>query len=98
MNYDKGFGFVGGFVLGGLIGAAVALLLAPSSGEDTRAQIRYEGNELIDRGQQYGEDRVHEAQQMVKQGKKSVSEAQTRFGEAVVEQKDNVKLAMGAGK
>ena len=98
MNYDKGLGFIGGLVLGGLVGAAVALLLAPSSGQDTRAQIRYEGNELIDRGQQYGEDRVHEAQQMVNQGKRSVAEAQTRFGEAMDEQRDNVKQAMRGGK
>ena len=32
--------FLSGFVIGGLVGAAVALILAPQSGEETRAQIR----------------------------------------------------------
>ena len=32
--------FFAGLVIGGLVGAALALLLAPQSGEETRAQIR----------------------------------------------------------
>jgi len=37
---DSGFGsFVAGLVIGGLIGAAVGLLLAPESGEEMRAQV-----------------------------------------------------------
>jgi gas vesicle protein len=37
---DSGFGsFVAGLVIGGLIGAAVGLLLAPESGEDMRSQV-----------------------------------------------------------
>ena len=38
--------FVMGFLLGGLAGAVTALLLAPQSGEETRAQIRQKGGEL----------------------------------------------------
>jgi gas vesicle protein len=38
---DSDFGaFLSGFVVGGLVGAAVALLLAPQSGEETRTVIR----------------------------------------------------------
>ena len=38
---DSDFGaFFTGLVVGGLVGAAVALMLAPQSGEETRAQIR----------------------------------------------------------
>ena len=37
---DSGFGsFVAGLVIGGLIGAAVGLLLAPESGEEMRGQV-----------------------------------------------------------
>jgi gas vesicle protein len=40
--------FVGGLV-GGLLGAAAAILLAPQSGEDTRALLKEKGLELKDR-------------------------------------------------
>jgi gas vesicle protein len=41
--------FFTGLVIGGLVGAAVALLLAPQSGEETRAQIRDTSLDLKDR-------------------------------------------------
>jgi gas vesicle protein len=34
------FSFFAGAIMGGLVGATVAILLAPASGEDVRAQIR----------------------------------------------------------
>jgi gas vesicle protein len=37
---DSGFGsFLAGVAIGGLIGAAIGLLLAPSSGEETREHV-----------------------------------------------------------
>jgi len=55
---DSGFGsFLAGVVIGGLIGAAVGLLLAPESGERLRAQVggfvdekRHQFGEAIDEG------------------------------------------------
>lgn len=41
--------FVIGFVVGGLAGAVAALLLAPTSGEETRAVIKEKAIELKDR-------------------------------------------------
>jgi len=41
--------FLAGFVIGGLIGAGVALLMAPQSGEETRALITDKSIELRDR-------------------------------------------------
>ena len=83
MNYDKGFGFLGGFVLGGLVGAAIALLLAPASGEATREQIRAEGIALRDRGQEFSDDAMRQAQNLVKQGQQGVSDAGARVGGAI---------------
>ena len=40
--------FLAGFILGGLVGAAVAMILAPSSGEEARRKIRERGIELRD--------------------------------------------------
>jgi len=41
--------FLGGFFLGGLIGAVVALLIAPQSGEETRTLIHDRSIELKDK-------------------------------------------------
>ena len=41
--------FFAGLVIGGLVGAAIALLMAPQSGEETRAQIRDASVELKDK-------------------------------------------------
>lgn len=59
MSDDNEFGsFLAGFVIGGLVGAAVALLYAPQSGEETRTMIKDKGIELKDRAVEYS----HEAQ------------------------------------
>ena len=40
MNRDSGLGsFLAGVVIGGLIGAAIGLLLAPQSGDELREQV-----------------------------------------------------------
>jgi gas vesicle protein len=55
---DSEFGsFLAGFVIGGLVGAAVALVLAPQSGAETRSKITGKGHELADAGEQ----RYHQA-------------------------------------
>ena len=36
----KFFGFLSGAVMGGLVGATLALLLAPSSGEELRGELQ----------------------------------------------------------
>jgi len=48
-NNDLG-AFLAGFVIGGLVGAATALILAPQSGEETRAQIVSRSHDLRQAG------------------------------------------------
>lgn len=48
--------FLAGFVIGGLVGAAAALIMAPQSGEQTRAQIAERGEYL----RRTGEERIKE--------------------------------------
>ena len=45
------WGFLIGLLIGGLVGAATALLLAPQSGEETRTQIREKSIEIRDRAE-----------------------------------------------
>lgn len=55
-NNDSDFGaFLSGLVIGGLVGAAVALLLAPQSGEETRTVIVEKSIELKDRAMEQAE-------------------------------------------
>ena len=64
---DSGFGsFVAGLVIGGLIGAAIGLLLAPESGEDMRGQV----GEFVD-------DRVRDLGDAVSEGKVAAEQART---------------------
>ena len=52
-NDSGDFGsFLAGFVIGGLVGGAVALVLAPRSGADTRSQIRGKGQEVVGAGEE----------------------------------------------
>jgi gas vesicle protein len=53
---DGDFGaFLAGFVIGGMIGAAVALILAPQSGEETRTIIHDRSIELKDKAAEKAE-------------------------------------------
>ena len=42
--------FLAGFVIGGLVGAATAIILTPQSGQETRSLIANRSNELIQTG------------------------------------------------
>lgn len=53
-NGDFG-AFLAGFVIGGLVGAAVALIMAPQSGEETRTLIRDRSIELKDKAAEKAE-------------------------------------------
>jgi len=79
MANDDDFGtFLAGFVIGGLVGAAVAMLMAPQSGEETRTLIKEKSIELKDRATEYGVDaRAH--------AEKALEEARTKADAAIVE-------------
>ncbi|HEX3177150.1 MAG TPA: YtxH domain-containing protein [Methylomirabilota bacterium] len=49
-------GYLGWFLLGGLIGAASALLLAPKTGREIRDQLLERGNEFARRAQEMAND------------------------------------------
>ena len=59
---DSDFGaYLAGFIIGGLIGAATALLLAPQSGEETRTMIRDKSIEIKDRASATAEEAMEKA-------------------------------------
>lgn len=71
---DKSVDFLAGFFVGALVGAAAALLLAPQSGEETRAFIREKGIELQERSAEMSADAQAKLQEIVEQGKTAASD------------------------
>lgn len=63
MSDSDNFGaFLVGFLVGGITGAAVSLLFAPSSGEETREVIKVKAIELKDKTVDTAEDAYHKAE------------------------------------
>ena len=90
-NSDFG-AFLAGFVIGGLVGAATALLLAPQSGEETRTIIRDKSIELKDKA---GET----ALEARTRAEKAYTEAQARADSALKEaQKAKVEEVLSTVK
>ncbi|MGD9092802.1 MAG: YtxH domain-containing protein [Anaerolineales bacterium] len=85
---DSDFGvFLAGFFIGGLIGAAVALLLAPQSGEETRILIKDKSIELKDKASTTADDyysRAGEyASSTLERGQQVIDEQRTRLEAAM---------------
>jgi gas vesicle protein len=90
---DKTYGidFLAGFVIGALVGAAAALLLAPQSGEDTRLQIRDKGIEIKGRAedlQGQARDRADQLQVRMKEAVEEGKTAATKKKEELLSQLD----------
>lgn len=86
------------FLLGGFVGAAAGLLLAPQSGEETRRYLegRYrEGGDLLGRKAQSGKDLVTESSRQVV-GRMTDTVGRSREG--WVRQKDQLAAAIEAGR
>jgi gas vesicle protein len=66
MNSDSGFGsFLAGVVIGGLVGAAIGLILAPATGEELREQV----GEFVDSKRSAFGDAVSEGRQAAEQAR-----------------------------
>ena len=70
MSENSDFGaFLVGFIVGGLTGAAVSLLFAPQTGEETRALIHDKAIELRDRTAETVEEARLKAEEALKEAK-----------------------------
>lgn len=83
-NSDLG-AFLAGFVIGGLVGAATALILAPQSGEETRNKIKSTSGELTQSGnayiQEYSQKATDLAQPYREKATEALSGAKTKLAE-----------------
>jgi gas vesicle protein len=86
------------FMIGGFVGAAIGLLLAPKSGEETRAYLggKYrEGTTLLGEKARQGRDAITEKSREVSN---KVSQTIDKGREMVNRQKEQVGAAIEAGK
>jgi gas vesicle protein len=86
-NSSSSVDFLAGFLVGGLVGAAAALLLAPQSGEETRLMIRDKGIELREQADGLTEEAKKRAEGFQVQAKEKAGELQSRVKDAVDEGK-----------
>ena len=84
-----------GFLIGGLAGSALALLLAPQSGEATKTQIRDQSLKLKERAEEQIADtraRVNVATEDARQQVENIRERASRIqeqGRTLIEEKTN---------
>ena len=74
---------VKGFVIGGLIGAALGILYAPKSGVETREDIAKGYNGLKDRTKQHIDEACTKMDELAGRGKELISEGKQRIGKAL---------------
>lgn len=63
-------GLLLGFLTGGVVGAAVALLYAPKSGRELRADIRHKTDEFIDDTSEYMQIAREKAETLINEGRR----------------------------
>jgi gas vesicle protein len=75
--------FLAGLLIGGLMGAAAALLLAPQSGEETRALIKEKSIELRDKASESADEARQRAEYFAQQAQKAAGDLQTSAKQAL---------------
>ncbi|HEX3467993.1 MAG TPA: YtxH domain-containing protein [Candidatus Elarobacter sp.] len=81
---DGGGGFFAGLVIGAIAGAALAMILAPATGEETRDLLVAKAREAGERAR----DTAGDAGDLLARGRTIVTEAKTRIDGAIAEGKD----------
>lgn len=101
--------FLAGAFIGSLTGAAVALLYAPRSGEETRTVIKEKSIELKDKAVASGEELRHRAEDAAEQARhrieetaqatrKRAEEMQARGQSFIDEQRGRIKSAIESAR
>lgn len=83
--------FLAGFVIGGLVGAATALILAPQSGEETRSQIASKSSSLRDTGS----ERVQRYRDMAES---ALSDTRSRVQDAGGRVQEQARIVLDSGR
>lgn len=100
-NNDLG-AFLAGFVIGGLVGAATALILAPQSGEQTRMQIANRSQDLRESGEErvrhYRDVAGNYTQEYVDKAEHVLDNTRERVQEAGEQVQERARIVLDSGK
>ncbi len=91
-------GALGLITVGAIIGAGVALLLAPRTGEETREMLREKGADLARRAQEGGSEFTRRAQETMGEAQVKAQEYLGRSKEVVEEKSAQLRAAFEAGR
>ncbi len=87
MRHEQG-GFSSGsvllsFLLGGMVGAGLALLLAPQSGQETRRKIRELADEAKEKASEYAGSAKERVKSTLEKGKEFFEEKKSAISSAI---------------
>jgi len=91
-------GALGLLAVGAVVGAAVALLLAPRTGDETRELLRERGTDLAKQARERGAELARRAQETMGEAQTRAQEYLGRGREAVEDTSAQLKAAFEAGR
>lgn len=97
-NGEGGFEFFRGFLVGGIVGAAVALLYAPKSGKETREDLRKKSLELRGDAEAKLELAQKKAEEFLDETRKKIDELREEAESAAQEIKGKATGLFDEGK
>jgi gas vesicle protein len=94
--------FLAGFVIGGLVGAATAIILAPQSGAETRAQISTRSGDLVRAGgeqfQQYRDKAEAYTQEYLGKANELIVDTREQVQQAGGKMQEQARIVLDKGK
>ena len=87
MTKEKGSSFLDGLLFGGALGAALGILFAPQTGDDTRAVIKTKVNEMSENSDQVVQELKDNSEKVLNQTKRAVETGLDNFSYALAEAK-----------
>ncbi len=94
-NRDNSFAaFLAGLFAGGIVGAAAALLFAPQTGEETRAQIQQKSIELRDQATRLADETSAQAKERLEKAAEELRKRAAELEERANELQERAKKLM----
>ena len=89
--------FLAGFVIGGLVGAATAIILAPQSGAETRAQLSTKSSELAHSGSEQYHQYLNSASAYTDRAGAALSNTAQQVGQVTGRVQDQARIVLDRG-